>query len=152
MATTTGTCTVFDSVKNWLGDNSIDLSTNAFGVLLLNSTLEPNRATDTMVSDVSANEISGNGYARQILTNVSWTTSGGANGQMMLDADDPVWTASGGSIVCRWWVLYDNTPGTDATRNLIAYGLLDDTPADVTTTDGNTLTLNVNSLGFFTVG
>jgi len=154
MATTTGTCTVFDIVKDWIGDeaSNVDFDGDAFGVLLLDNTLEPARATDQFVDDVSTNEVTGNGYSRKVLTGVSWTTSGGANGQMMLDATNPVWTASGGSIVARWWVLYDNTPAADADKNLIAYGLLDDTPADVTTTDTNTLTLNINALGFFTVG
>jgi len=152
MATTTGTCTVFDKVKDWIGDNSIDLDTDAFSVLLIDNTLEPDRATDDFVDDIVANEISGNGYSRKVLASVVWNTSGGANGQMMLDAANPIWTAAGGSIVARWWVLFDSTPGSDATNNLIAYGLLDDTPADVTTTDTNTLTLSINALGFFTVG
>jgi hypothetical protein len=152
MAITTGTCIVFDSVPEWIGDNSIDLSSDALAVLLLANTLEPDRANDQFVSDIVANEVAGNGYSRKVLTGVSWTTSGGANGQMMLDAANPTWTASGGSIVARWWVLFDNTPGSDATRNLIAYGLLDDTPADVTTTVANTLTLSIAALGIFTVG
>ena len=38
-----------------------------------------------------------------------------------------------------------------ASNNLIAYGLMDDTPADVTVTDGNTLTLQWNASGIFTL-
>ena len=155
MATTTGTCTVFDAVKNWLGDNSVDLSSNTFGIMLLDDTLNagagPDRSTAQFVSDIVSAEVSGGGYARKTFSG-SWTASGGANGQMMLDAADQSWSVSGSNLVARYWVLYDETPGTDATRNLLAFGLLDDNDADVTTTPGNTLTLNVNALGFFTVG
>src|SRR5918999_311229 len=44
---------------------------------------------------------------------------------------DPTWTASGGSITARFAVIYE--VGGD----VLAYCLLDATPADVTTTDGN---------------
>ncbi len=51
----------------------------------------------------------------------------------------PPWTASGGSIVARWAVMYDSTA---ASKTIIAYALLDSTPADVTVTTGNTLTIS----------
>jgi hypothetical protein len=57
---------------------------------------------------------------------------------------DPVWTASGGSIVARFAVLYV------VAGNVIMYCLLDSTPADVTVTTGNTLTLATPS-GIFTL-
>jgi len=153
MATTTGTCTVFDKVKDKIGDNSIDLNTDAFSVMLLTSGWTPDRAANEFVDDIVANEHGATaGYVRKVLANVQWITSGGSDGQMMLNANDPVWTASGASIVCRYWALFDSETGADATRDLIAYGLLDDTPLDVTTTTTNTLTLNINALGFFTVG
>jgi hypothetical protein len=62
------------------------------------------------------------------------------------DATDPaVWTASGGSIVARFAVLYE--VGGD----VLAYCLLDNSPADVTVTTGNTLTLTINASGVFTL-
>lgn len=50
------------------------------------------------------------------------------------------WTASGGSIVARYAVLYE------VAGNIVGYFLLDSTPADVTTTTGNTLTINASTL------
>lgn len=150
MATTTGTNNLYHHVKEYLMDGTIDLDTDTFQVLLASASYTPDAALHNFVDDVT-NEVSGNGYARQTLSNVQWTTSGGANRQMKFDADNPVWTAAGGAINANWWVLFKNT-GSDATSPLIAYGLLDDTPAPVITTDGNTLTLNVNANGFFTVG
>jgi len=151
MATTVGTLNIYDQFKKNLANGVIDIDDDSFAVLLTTSSYAPNQSTHEFVDDVT-NEVSGNGYARKVLGSVVWTTSGGANGQMKFDAADPVWTASGGSITCRYWVLFDDTPATDAVKPLIAYGLLDDTPADVVTTDTNTLTLVVNAGGFFTLG
>jgi hypothetical protein len=52
---------------------------------------------------------------------------------------DPVWTASGGSIVARFGCLYE--VGGD----VLAFCLLDATPADVTATATNTLTIATTS-------
>lgn len=62
------------------------------------------------------------------------------------DTTDPaVWTASGGSIIARYAVLYE------VGGNVLCYCLLDSTPADVTVTSGNTLTLTINASGVFTM-
>lgn len=138
MATTTGTfANFYTSFKEWMADGTIDLDNDAFGVILCTSAYTPSTAHD-FVDDVTANEVSGNGYARDALTTVTWAPSGT---QLQFNADDATFTATGGDIVARYWVLYDNANGSDATRELVAYGLLDDTPADVTTTNGNTLTI-----------
>lgn len=144
MGTTTGTFNFYDSFKEYLGDGTIDLDGDTFKVLLTSSAYTPNAGTHTTLTDIT-NELSGNGYARQTLTSVTWTE---ASGTVTFDSADPQWTASGGSIVARYWVLYDDTP-TSPADPLIAYGLLDNTPADVTTTDGNTLTASVNASGWF---
>lgn len=57
----------------------------------------------------------------------------------------PVWTASGGSITGRFAVIYE------VAGNVLCYALLDSTPADVTATDGNTLTVAANASGIFTL-
>ena len=61
------------------------------------------------------------------------------------DAADAVWTASGGSITARFAVIYENA------GDVLCYCLLDSTPADVTATDGNTLTVALHSSGIFTL-
>ena len=58
---------------------------------------------------------------------------------------DPVWTASGGSIICRFAVIYE------VGGNVLYYSLLDNTPADVTATSGNTLTIAAAAAGVFTL-
>lgn len=60
-------------------------------------------------------------------------------------AADPVWTAAGGSIVARFAVIYE------VAGRVLCYCLLDSTPADVTATAGNTLTVAINVSGIFTL-
>lgn len=59
---------------------------------------------------------------------------------------DPSWNASGGSIVARFAFVYE--VGGD----IVCYCLLDSTPADVTATDGNPLTVAADGTnGVFTL-
>lgn len=147
MATTTGTVVFYDEFSLTKNNGAIDLATIAnMGCLLTTSAYVPNVATHLDVADIT-NEVTGNGYVRD--TTLSPVFSEPSGGTRRLDISDPTFTASGGSIVARYLVIYDNTNGTDATRELICHGLLDDTPADVTTTDGNTLTIQVNASGLF---
>jgi len=74
------------------------------------------------------------------------TLSRSGTSTVTFDTTDPaVWTASGGSIVARFAVLYE------VAGNVVAYCLLDSTPADVTATTGNTLTLTIHASGVFTL-
>lgn len=58
---------------------------------------------------------------------------------------DPVWTASGGSITTRFAAIYE------VGGNVLCFCTLDSTPADVTATDGNTLTVAAHASGVFTL-
>jgi len=60
-------------------------------------------------------------------------------------ATDPVWTASGGSIVARFAVIYE------VAGDVLCFSTLDSAPADVTCTTGNTLTVAANASGVFTL-
>lgn len=91
-------------------------------------------ATSTTIAGVTNEHANANGYTTggvavtAVLTgttSVTWTFS-----------SNPSWTASGGSIVARFAVLYK------VSGDVFAYCLLDSTPADVTTTTGNTFTVD----------
>jgi len=75
----------------------------------------------------------------------TWTQ---AAGTATLGSANPSWVATGGSIVARFAVLYSDTA---TNKNLIAYCILDSTPADVTCTVGNTLTIEINASGVITL-
>ena len=58
---------------------------------------------------------------------------------------DPVWTASGGNIVARFGAIYE------VGGNILCFCELDGTPADVTATPPNTLTVAAHANGVYTL-
>lgn len=81
----------------------------------------------------------GNGYTTGGATASTPTiTGGGATSPIVFDTANVSWTGSGAGFVARAAVIYDSTTG-----DLIAYALLDSTPADVTFAAGFTATLNI---------
>lgn len=75
--------------------------------------------------------------------NANGYTTGGATATITLSGTTTVdvkfsvnWTASGGSIIAKWAVLYESG------GNVVAYCLLDSTGANVTTVTGKKLTIN----------
>lgn len=131
-----------DRFKEYKGDNTIDMDNDSFEMRLYTSA--SNIAT-TSVGDATTatNELSGNGYAADTLV-TTWTRSGGT---VTFDSDNALFTASGGSITARYAAIIDTTTTPD---EVVAHSLLDNTPADVTVTDGNTLTVQINASGIFT--
>lgn len=138
---------MYDIAKKRLADGSYDLDTHTFKVALFLSTSNANTLTNSDLADLTNQHANANGYTTggQALTSVTWSQSGATT---TWDSADPVWTASGGSITARYAVIYDDTHASDG---LLAVCLLDTTPADVTATDGNTLTVQMNASGIFTI-
>lgn len=150
MATTTGTINFYWDFILWFGESRFDLDADTFIWGLSTTTYVPNQDTHNDITDIT-NEVSGNGYARQTSASgvTTWTR---ASGVATFDiTTDPVFTASGGSIVARFFWIFNDTQTAPVADGLVLYGLLDDTPADVTTTDGNTLTIQINASGLFTL-
>jgi len=126
---------------------AVDLSSPpTVNVTLHTSTFVPDNEADVVYADVSNELATANGYTNggQALTGLTWTQS---TTVAIFDANDTVWTASGGSITARYAVLRLVGTFNGQVDPLIAYILLDVTPADVTATDGNTLTLQWNASG-----
>lgn len=141
---------LYDSAKKYLGDGTADMdNTTNMNVALFLSTSNANTLTNDVYGDLTNEHANANGYTTggQALTGETWTDTAGTT---KFDCDNPVWTASGGSITARFAVIYVNATVNSVVKPLIAVMLLDTTPADVTATDGNTLTLNINASGVFT--
>lgn len=138
---------IHDRFKEYMGDNTIDMDGDAFAMRLYAST--SNIATTSIGDATTAtNELStANGYTAGgvTLTSVTWNRSGGT---VTFDCADAQWTASGGSITARFAAIVDTTTTPD---EVVCHCLLDNTPADVTATDGNTLTVAINASGIFTL-
>ncbi len=128
-----------DEFKEFMGDNTIDMDNDNFEMRLYTSA---SNIQDTAVGDATTatNEVSGNGYASDTLV-TTWTR---VTGTVTWDSDDGAFTASGGSITARAAAVIDTTTTPD---QVVCHSLLDNTPEDVTVTDGNTLTTQINALG-----
>jgi len=131
-----------DLAKQYMGDGTVDLDGDTFAIRLYSSA---SNIGTTSVTTAPTNELStANGYTSggKTLVSPDYVDSAGTS---TWDATDPTaWTASGGSITARFAGLIDVTTGT-----VIAHSILDDTPADVTATDGNTFTVAFNASGIF---
>jgi hypothetical protein len=134
--------TFYNSFREYVADGTIDLDTHTFKVALVTDAYTFS-AAHTVFADITNELATANGYTAggAALANVTWAHSGTT---ATFDADDTEWTASGGSIVARRAVIYDDTAASD---QLVASVLLDTTPADVTATTGNKLILQWNASG-----
>jgi hypothetical protein len=121
-----GSWTIYNEFKEALGKKVVDLVNDTFKVALFTSA--SNAGSATLAT------------AQYATLTPAWTRS---TGTVTFDTTDATWTASGGTIVARFAVLYDDTA---TLKNLVAYCLLDATPADLTIQDGNSATLQVTNV------
>lgn len=137
---------IYDEFVEKMADGTCDLDNDTFKVALFLSTSNAATLSTTGYAALTNEVANGNGYTTggNTLTSVTWTNS---SGTLTFDSADTSWTASGGSITARFAVIYDDTAVGDV---LVAYSLLDNSPADVTATDGNNFNLNMNASGIFT--
>lgn len=152
MAQTTGSFKLYNSFKEYMADGTIDLDSDTFKVTLHTSAygaLDTTHLDDDAVYADVTNELStANGYTNggQTLTGVTWVRSGAT---VTFDCADPVWSISGGSVTARYFIIRKVGTANSITDPLVGVGYLDNTPADVTTTTGNTLTIAINASGLF---
>lgn len=126
-------------------NKEIDLDSDSIKVMLCSSSYIPNQDTHQYKSSVT-NEITGTGYTAggAALTSVTVSYDAASN-TTTFDAADAAW--SGATFTARYAVIYDATPGSDATRPLIGYV---DFGSDQSPSAG-TLTLQFNASGIATV-
>lgn len=130
-----------DAAKTGLTTGTF-LDADSYKIALFQSTSNIGSGSTTYAG-VTNEVANGNGYTTG---GNSVTLSRSGTSTVTFDATDPaVWTASGAGITARYAVLYE------VGGNVLCYCLLDSTPADVTVTSGNTLTITINASGVFTL-
>ena len=139
----------YNEFTEFVADGVMDLDADTFNLGLYLSTSNAATLTTSGRGNVTNQHASANGYTQpgSALDSVTWIRSGGTT---TFDSADEVFTASGGDIVCRFAVLWDDTP-SGPVDPLVCMTTLDNTPADVTVTDTNTLTVDANASGVFTM-
>lgn len=137
-----GTWTFPNGARTNLLNGTFDIDSDSWKCALVTSSSNIGAATTTWAG--VTNEVAqANGYTTGGIA-ITLTLSGTTTVTVDISTD-PVWTASGGSITARWAVIYE------VGGNVLCYALLDSTPADVTVTDGNTLTVAASASGVFTL-
>lgn len=136
-----GSWTPTNATRTKILNGTFDWDTDTFKMALLLSTSNIG-ASSTTYAGVTNEHANANGYTTggvAVTFNLSGTTS-----VTVTPAASTVWTASGGSIVARFALIYE------VSGDVAFYCLLDSAPADVTATTGNTLTIS-NSNPIFTL-
>lgn len=137
-----GAWTFTNTSRTKLLNGQFDIDTDSWKCALFLSTSNLGAASTTFAG-VTNEHAAANGYTAGGIA-ISLTLTGTTTVTVDI-ATDPVWTASGGSITARYAAIYE--VGGD----ILCYCLLDSTPADVTATAGNTLTVAANASGVFTL-
>jgi hypothetical protein len=145
-----GAWTVYNLAKKKIGNGSISLASTAFRITLHTSASNANTATLGVYNSVNNEVTEANGYSSsgKALANEVWTV-GASAAQYKFDADDVVWTGTGGSIANIKFAVIWLSAAASANRHLLCRSQL--TTSQFTLASGNTLTLQMNSSGILTL-
>ena len=140
----------WDRAKHRICNGDINLSAGPFRLALYSTAASGSINTDSLtIQSEIGSECSGGNYPAGGLTlsGVTWT-AGASAGQQAFDCSDPVFTASGSAISnVRFGVIVRSIGATSG--YLLCWSALSTAQFDVTT--GNTLTIQMNNNGIFTL-
>ncbi len=141
--------TIYNEFKATLGLKALNLNTDTIKMALFQSTSNCGSAglATAQYATLTNETLNANGYTTGgvTLTGVSYSQTAGT---AKFTVGTGSWTASGGTIVARFAVLYDFTA---TNKDLICFTLMDNTPADITVLNGETLNVTINASGVFTL-
>lgn len=138
-----GVWTFTNSTRTNLLNGTFDLDTDNFKCALVTSS--SNISTSSTTWAAVTNEVAnGNGYTTGGVT-VSPLTLSGTTSVSVKFGTNPTWTASSSGITARFAVVYE------VGGNVLCYCLLDNTPANVVVTSGNSLTIDGTTTALFTL-
>jgi hypothetical protein len=140
---------IYNKAKKKLLNGSLTLSRNV-RVVLVTSASNFATATLSLLGSLTNQVTEANGYSSsgKALANEVFTV-GASAGQYKFDADDPIWTGTGGTIPNIKAAVLLASGASAGLCHLIAYASL--TSSQFTLASGNTLTLQMNASGIFTV-
>lgn len=133
---TAGSWTFPTAARTDIFNGTFDIDSDTWRVALVTSSSNIGSSTTTWAG--VTNEVAqANGYTTGGVA-VTLAISGTTTVTVSFTGGNPTWTASGGSITARWAVLYE------LGGRVLCYVLLDNTPADVVTTNGNSLSIDAD--------
>ena len=142
----------YDGVPELMLGGIVDLDTDTINMNLYLSTSDVETLSQSTLAEVTDEHAVANGYTTaKPLTSPTLTTSGSTGATLVTwDTNNASWTASSGSIIARFALIWDDTVAVPLDA-IMCYSLMDDTPLAVTVTDGNTLTVEINVSGILTL-
>ena len=140
-----GAWTFTNTTRANLLNGTFDLDTDTFKCALLTSlsTIGASTTTWSGVTTVTGAEVAAGGYTAGGIA-VALVVAGTTSVTVKFNTN-PTWTASGGSIVAKYAVIYE------VGGNVLCYCLLDGTGANLTVTAGNSLTIDGITTAIFTL-
>lgn len=129
--------------KRAIGSGAIQLGTSPLKMKLATSASNASTPTLSTFASITNEVANGNGYATggKALSAMTWT-AGASAGQIRFDANDLVWTASGGAISNVKYGIIGLSAGAPLVWSRFS-------TSQFTVTDGNTLTVQFNAAGIF---
>ena len=129
--------------RTCLLDGTFDIDTDTWKMALFTSGSNLGAASTTFAGVTSEVGTTNTGYTAggaAITLTLAGTTT------VTVDISvDPSWTAGSANLTARFAAIYE------VAGKVLCYCTLDSTPADVTATNGNTLTVAANASGVFTL-
>lgn len=138
---------IYNKAKKKLGNQTISLSAQTWRIALFQSASDFSDLTTSLLTSISGEVASANNYVQsgKSLAGEVWVTGASAK-QYKFDADDIIFTASGGNIAnIKAAVIF----ASGATPHVLCFASL--TSTQFTLADGNTLTIQMNASGIFTM-
>lgn len=141
---------IYNLAKKKIGNTTINLAATVFRITLHTSASNANTATLGVYNSVTAEVTEANGYSSsgKALTSEVWTV-GASAGSYKFDCDDVIWTGTGGTIPNIKFAVIWLSAATSAGRHLLCRSQL--STSQFTVSSGNTLTLQMNASGVFTL-
>jgi len=131
---------IYNEFKRYLGTADFDMGADIFRINLHQTASNAATLTLSIISEVTNEVASGNGYSTsgKTLSATTWAT-GDSAAQVRFDATAVIWTATGGTIPnVRFAVVYKS--GASASKHkLVCFSAL--STAQFTVSQGNTLTI-----------
>lgn len=138
-----GNWTFPDGARTKLVDGTFDLDSDSWKMALFLSTSNLGTSTTTYAGVTNEVGTTNTGYSTGGIA-VTLTLSGTTTVTVAIQTA-PQWTAGSANLTARFAAIYE------VGGNVLCYALLDSTPADVTATNGNTLTVGSNGGTVFTL-
>ena len=141
---------IYNLAKKKLGNTSLNLATGNFRMGLYTSASNAATLTLGTLASLTSEVTEANGYSSsgKALTTRVWTVGASAK-SYKFDFDDVVWTGTGGTIPNIKFAVVWASGASAGARHLVAVASL--TSNQFTLSQNNTLTIQVNSLGCFTM-